>query len=69
KPKSAAVLADGRTLLYPSDKGAIHYEAEIVLKIDKDMEDGDTLDDVVTEMAIGVDLTLRDLQSKLKQKG
>ncbi|WP_059102847.1 fumarylacetoacetate hydrolase family protein [Shouchella shacheensis] len=69
KPTNALALADGSVLSFPATKGEIHYELEIVLKIGKDVEEGDSLADVISEMALGVDLTLRDVQSKLKEKG
>ncbi len=39
-----------------------------MLKIGKDVEEGDLLDDIVTEMALGIDLTLRDIQAQLKKE-
>lgn len=68
KPTNALATADGQTLSYPSDQGEIHHELEIVLKIGK-TTDSDSVNDRVVEMALGIDLTLRDLQSKLKKKG
>lgn len=69
KPQSAAAMADGSVLTFPSNKGEIHYELEIVLRIGKDVEAGDSLKDVIVDMALGIDLTLRDVQSALKKKG
>ncbi|UTR07782.1 fumarylacetoacetate hydrolase family protein [Alkalihalobacillus sp. LMS6] len=69
KPRSSLALANGSALSFPTTKGSIHYEIELVLKIGKDVSSGDQLEDVVQEVALGLDLTLRDVQSKLKQKG
>ncbi len=68
KPTNALATADGQTLNYPSDQGDIHHELEIVLKIGKS-SDAQSVNDRVVEMALGIDLTLRDLQSTLKKKG
>lgn len=68
KPTNALATADGQTLNYPSDQGDIHHELEIVLKIGKS-SDSQSVNDRVIEMALGIDLTLRDLQSTLKKKG
>ncbi|TSB45825.1 fumarylacetoacetate hydrolase family protein [Alkalicoccobacillus porphyridii] len=68
KPTNALALADGQTLSYPNGKGEIHHELEIVLKIGS--AKGSThVDERVVEMALGIDLTLRDMQSELKKKG
>lgn len=68
KPTHALVTAKGQTISLPTNQGDVHYEAELVLKIGKDYKPGDSVDDVVSEMTIGLDLTLRDVQSKLKEK-
>lgn len=70
KPTNALSFADGRTINYPINQGEIHHELEIVLYIGQTIETNNFLvDDVVTKMALGIDLTLRDIQSELKQKG
>ncbi|KRG16405.1 fumarylacetoacetate hydrolase family protein [Lederbergia galactosidilytica] len=70
KPLHSLVLANGEAIHYPGNKGAIHHELEIVLYIGEDLPDDDIqVDKVVTKMALGIDLTLRDVQSELKKKG
>ncbi|KYG31792.1 fumarylacetoacetate hydrolase family protein [Alkalihalobacillus trypoxylicola] len=69
KPTHALTKADGRVLSFPKLLGEIHHELEIVLHIHKNVEKGDLIEDVVDKMALGIDLTLRDLQSELKRKG
>ncbi|MDY0404239.1 fumarylacetoacetate hydrolase family protein [Virgibacillus sp. 179-BFC.A HS] len=69
KPTHALAVADGSIYDLPANQGAIHYETEIVIKIARDFEKGKTADQLVDEMAIGLDLTLRDIQSELKQQG
>lgn len=69
KTTSSLAKADGGVLEFPAHRGEIHHELEIVLYIGKEVKEGFTVDDVVTKMALGVDFTLRDVQSKLKEKG
>ncbi|HWO77849.1 MAG TPA: fumarylacetoacetate hydrolase family protein [Bacillus sp. (in: firmicutes)] len=69
KPTHALVKANGEAVSFPSNQGEIHHELEIVLYIGKQVTDGFKADDVVTKMALGIDFTLRDLQSELKKQG
>ena len=69
KPTSALAYADGRELVFPGERGEVHHELEIVLYIGNDVTEEFTVDDVVTKMAVGVDFTLRDVQTELKKKG
>lgn len=69
KPTSALTPANGQTIYFPGNKGEIHYEAELVLKMGRDYDPTLTVDEMVSEMTIGLDLTLRDVQAKLKAKG
>ncbi|KHF39193.1 fumarylacetoacetate hydrolase family protein [Halalkalibacter okhensis] len=69
KPSHSLTRANGQSIVLPKGLGEIHYELEIVLKINKPVQKGDKVTDVVSEMALGLDLTLRDVQSELKKKG
>jgi len=70
KPNNSVIYSQGQQIHYPKDEGEIHYEIEIVLKITEAPKEKEFLvDDIVGEMALGIDLTKRDLQSKLKDKG
>lgn len=69
KPTSALASADGSVLSFPANRGDIHHELEIVLYIGNEVERGFTVEEIVTQMALGIDLTLRDIQSNLKKKG
>ena len=42
-------------------RGSVHYEAEILLRLDDNLE--------VDSVSLGLDLTLRDLQGQLKKAG
>ncbi len=68
KPTHAVVEADGQIVSLPGDRGSVHYEVELVLRIGKSYKEGMTVDEIVDGMAIGIDLTLRDVQDVLKEK-
>ncbi|MFM7774509.1 MAG: fumarylacetoacetate hydrolase family protein [Candidatus Kapaibacterium sp.] len=70
KPPNAYV-ADGSTLLLPSFSRSVHHEVELVVVIAEDSDGctpGEALD-LVAGYAVGIDLTLRDVQSAAKVKG
>jgi 2-keto-4-pentenoate hydratase/2-oxohepta-3-ene-1,7-dioic acid hydratase in catechol pathway len=69
KPTHALVLADGREIVLPAGRGEIHHEVEVVVHIARPYEPGMSLSDVIDRMALGIDFTLRDVQSELKKKG
>lgn len=69
KPSHAAVPLEHAKLVLPSDKGEIHYEAELVIRIGRDYAPGLSVEEMVDGLALGIDFTLRDVQSVLKQKG
>lgn len=56
KPNSSI----SRSLIFPKGNNSCHYEAEISFLIN---------DNKITAVAFGLDLTLREVQSKLKAKG
>ena len=70
KPDTA-LLRDNQPFYYPDFSHDIHFEVEIVLKISKI---GKNIEEKFAhkyfeEIALGIDFTARDLQSKLKAKG
>lgn len=69
KPGHALLPMDGGTLELPANRGEIHYEAELVLHISRPYEPGIKADEMIDSIALGLDLTLRDVQSTLKRKG
>ncbi len=60
KPPTCAVAA-GQTVTLPRDRGAVHHEAELVVML--------AAGGHVGHVTLGLDLTLRDLQSNLKSRG
>ncbi|HBW37573.1 fumarylacetoacetate hydrolase family protein [Desulfosporosinus sp. BICA1-9] len=69
KPTHSLAEANGREIIFPGDRGQIQYEVELVFHIARQYEPGIKLDDLVDQMAIGIDFTLRDVQIELKGKG
>ena len=71
KPGSCVVGIEGGFTI-PQDRGSVHYEAEIVVLIGKSLSKNPSREEVldaISGFAPGLDLTLRDVQSKLKEKG
>jgi len=69
KPTHAVVEAAGGNIVLPHNQGEVHYEAEVVLCIGRDYTPGISVDELVTDMALGIDFTLRTVQDGLKAKG
>ncbi|MBM7551889.1 fumarylacetoacetate hydrolase family protein [Thalassobacillus pellis] len=69
KPTHAFIHANGNSITIPKDRGEVHYETELVIRIGKSFQDGMRAEEVIEQMAIGLDLTLRDVQNSLKEKG
>lgn len=68
KPTYALVPMDGGVIELPADHGAIHYEAELVIRIGGAFVPGAGVSELIDAFALGLDLTLRDLQHELKSK-
>ncbi|MBS7662864.1 fumarylacetoacetate hydrolase family protein [Pseudomonas lalucatii] len=71
KPGSCVVpLEDGFAI--PADRGAVHYEAEIAVLIGKPLSrspDAEEVRDAISGFAPALDLTLREVQARLKEQG
>ena len=70
KPASRLV-AEGEAIVLPRGLGSIHHEAELVVMLTgggRDIAEDEALD-CVAGLTLGLDLTLRDLQSQLKRRG
>ena len=70
KPASCVVPA-GSPVKLPRNRGEIHHEAELVVRLNGGGRDIglETAVRHVSDVTLGLDLTLRDLQSELKNKG
>ena len=69
--KAAQSMDDRVRLRIPPNAGELHHECEIVLRVSRDgyrmnLEDAQS---AIGEVTLGLDMTLRDLQSKLKKQG
>lgn len=70
KPASCIVPA-GDTIHLPTGRGAVHHEAELVVRIGRggaSVDEADALEHI-DAYALGLDLTLRELQGELKARG
>ena len=70
KPESS-IVRNNKPFFYPDFSNDVHYEAEIVLKINRV---GKNIEErfahrYFDEIGIGIDFTARDLQQKCKEKG
>lgn len=71
KPDTSLLGSDKHQFYIPDFSSDIHYEAEVVVRIDKM---GKNIAErfshrYYSEMTIGIDFTARDIQSELKKKG
>jgi len=66
-----ALLLDDSPLYYPPFTENLHYELELVLKINKPGKFilPEYASNYYSEIALGIDFTARDLQAKCKEKG
>ena len=70
KPASA-IVPEGQAIRLPRGRGSIHHEAELVVMLTGGGADI-PVDEALAQVAgltLGLDLTLRELQTTLKQKG
>lgn len=70
KPETA-LIPKNHPFHYPDFTKDLHYEAEIVVRINKNGKHIEErfAGDYFNEIGIGIDFTARDLQSQLKEKG
>lgn len=70
KPASSAVdLSPGFSI--PEDQGSVHHELEIAILIGQPLmnANNEQVAESIAGIGLGLDLTLRDVQAKLKEKG
>ena len=68
---TSSVIYSGDSIVYPSFSNDMHHEAELVLLIGENIKDADleTSERAIAGYGVGLDMTLRDVQSDLKRKG
>ncbi len=70
KPDTA-IVRENKDVYYPAFTRNLHFECEVVLRIGKEakhVEEAYVLD-YIDGVGLGIDLTARDLQDEIKQKG
>ena len=70
KPTSA-LIHSGEKIIHPTFSKEMHHEVELVLLIGKTIKNATKTEaeDAITGYGVGLDMTLRDVQSELKKKG
>lgn len=70
KPESA-VVDMGQAIAIPQQQGSVHHELEIALLIGEEISaaDSSNAEKAIVAVGLGLDLTLRDVQATLKEKG
>ncbi len=70
KPNSSVIFS-GEKIIYPNFSNEMHHEVELVLLIGKTIKNADSnlAEQAITSYGVGLDMTLRDIQSELKKKG
>ncbi len=67
KPTHSVVYCQGdQRIVLPKEQGDVHYEIELVVQMKADYTPDQPLEMLLGSVALGLDLTLRDLQSDLK---
>ncbi|MCS1352731.1 fumarylacetoacetate hydrolase family protein [Mechercharimyces sp. CAU 1602] len=69
KPTHALVHTSGQAIPLPGKQGSLHYEAEVVIQVARPYKEGIEITTAIDAIALGIDMTLRDVQSKLKSAG
>lgn len=70
KPTSTLIY-DGYSIIHPDYSNEMHHEVELVLLIGKEVKNStlQEAEDAIIAYAVGLDMTLRDLQSRYKKEG
>ncbi|MGE5399472.1 MAG: fumarylacetoacetate hydrolase family protein [Ignavibacteriales bacterium] len=70
KPASVIIFS-GEKVVHPVYSNELHYEGELVVLIGKTIKNAtaEQAEDAITGYAVGLDMTLRDLQRELAAKG
>ncbi|MBX3009619.1 MAG: fumarylacetoacetate hydrolase family protein [Melioribacteraceae bacterium] len=68
---SSVVIYDGDTVVHPPYSNDLHHEVELVLYIGEEVKDADdaSAERAIYGYAVGLDMTLRDLQNEFRKKG
>lgn len=70
KPSHSAIFtSENRTISLPGQDGVVDYEEELVVQLKKDYHPNLPLESFLGEIALGIDFTLREVQTETKKKG
>jgi acylpyruvate hydrolase len=70
KPASTLIFS-GEKIIHPDYSNDMHHEVELVLLVGNTFKNADDkmAEDAIAGYAVGLDMTLRDIQNELKKKG
>jgi acylpyruvate hydrolase len=70
KPASSLIF-NNDTIIHPAYSSEMHHEVELVLLVGRKIKNAldNEAEDAIIAYAVGLDMTLRDIQTKLKSKG
>lgn len=68
---SSVLIPSAENIVKPNNSGELHHEVELVLLIGETVKNASTeqAENAIYGYAVGLDMTLRDIQSALKKKG
>lgn len=68
---STCIINSGENVIHPSYSNELHHEIELVLLITKTIKNADDkqAEDAIGGYAVGLDMTLRDLQNQFRKEG
>lgn len=66
---SVAYCNQDQRIILPGEQGDVHYEVELVIQMKADYVPNKPLEMLLGSVSLGLDLTLREVQSTLKAKG
>ena len=68
---ATSVVSEGAPLALPKGQGAVHHEMELVLRVGREARDlaPEQALGALSGLSLGLDLTLREVQARLKQAG
>lgn len=69
KPTHSLVPMNGNTLCLSGTHGEINCEAELVLHIGKQYEQGMRVEELIDQFTVGIDFTYRNTLNEVKKKG
>jgi len=68
---STCIIYSGENIIHPKNSNELHHEVELVLLISKDVKNAndEQAEEAIGGYAVGLDMTLRDLQNQFRKEG